>query len=233
MKLHVTDLGDGPRLAILLHGGTVDSRIWHHLGPRMAAAGWRVLTPDLRGHGQSPRGSYSIEEWADDLVDNLPSGADLIVGHSLGGTVLSLAVERLRPRRAVYAEPGFEHDVKPAGYFARKKAALATLTGPELAAAEPGWTAGDVEAFLAGMRCCDPAVLDSVGALADRHTNYVPSTAVVPSLLLVAERGSVVRPQTAHLLSTRGFEVRTVPGVGHNLQLDHPDSFLRAIGVPA
>lgn len=60
---------------------------------------------DLRGHGTSERGEYSPELFAKDLVDTFPEGAELAVGHSLGGLALSLAVAELRPRRAVFIDP--------------------------------------------------------------------------------------------------------------------------------
>ncbi|MFC9219322.1 alpha/beta fold hydrolase [Streptomyces hygroscopicus] len=233
MKLHTRIQGDGPRTALLVHGGTVDSRVWNSLAPRVAALGYTVLAPDLRGHGLSPRGSYSPEAWADDLVESLPESAggtvDVAIGHSLGATVLSLAVKRLRPRRAVYAEPGFEHDVKPPEYFARIRSALSSIRANDLLVGHPKWTPADAEAFAAGVALCDPAVLDAVADLSRRHTNYVPERAETPSLLLLAGIGSVVRPAAAGLLADRGFEVATLPEAGHDLQLDDPDGFLSVL----
>ena len=67
-----------------------------------------VTTVDLRGHGASDRSDdYGIDAFADDLVETLPTGLDLVVGHSLGGTVLERAVGRLAPAHALYLDPGF------------------------------------------------------------------------------------------------------------------------------
>ncbi|MEX3099544.1 alpha/beta fold hydrolase [Streptomyces sp. ST1020] len=107
MKLHTQEWGTGPRTAALIHGIMSDHRTWHRVGPALAAQGYRVIAVDLRGHGASPRGPYSAESWADDLTETLPPGLDLALGHSLGAMALALAVERLTPARAVYADPAW------------------------------------------------------------------------------------------------------------------------------
>src|SRR5215831_11292952 len=92
MKLNVREWGTGDRFAVLIHGITSDSTGWRRLGPDLAGRGYHVLAPDLRGHGLSPRGDYSPEAWADDVVESLPARPELALGHSLGGIVLALAV---------------------------------------------------------------------------------------------------------------------------------------------
>src|SRR2546423_14922848 len=107
MKLHVQEWGSGDRVAVLIHGITSDSSGWHRFGSDLAARGYRVLAPDLRGHGRSPRGDYSPEAWAEDLLESVPAGPELALGHSLGGLTLAIAVARLRPARAVYEDPAW------------------------------------------------------------------------------------------------------------------------------
>lgn len=85
---------DAPAI-VLLHGSSWHSRQFDRLGARLSAAGYRVVAPDLRGHGEhpSPRGDVShvgqLEEDLADLVAHLKlkeSGRTLIVaGHSSGG----------------------------------------------------------------------------------------------------------------------------------------------------
>jgi pimeloyl-ACP methyl ester carboxylesterase len=104
-RLYVHEWGDGDRAALLVHGITSDSGSWWQVGPELADRGYHVYAPHLRGHGHSPRGPYSVESWADDLVESVPDGPELAIGHSLGGLVLAAAVDRLRPRRAVYEDP--------------------------------------------------------------------------------------------------------------------------------
>src|ERR1700685_3993853 len=83
MKLNVHEWGIGDRTALLIHGLFADHQNWYRVGPALAERGYRVIAPDLRGHGASPRGTYSPELWAADLIESLPKNADLAIGHSL------------------------------------------------------------------------------------------------------------------------------------------------------
>ncbi|MGZ6827500.1 MAG: alpha/beta fold hydrolase, partial [Mycobacteriales bacterium] len=98
MRLHLRTWGTGPRSALLVHGFSDDATTWWQVGPALADRGFTVLAPDLRGHGLSPRGGgYALADLAADLVDTLPTGVELAVGHSLGAAVLALAVPALAP----------------------------------------------------------------------------------------------------------------------------------------
>lgn len=79
-----TALADGPEtgpLLILLHGLPRNSWEWHHQIPPMAAMGFRVIAPDLRGFcaGARPQGvdAYHVQEYADDI---------LAIADALGGS---------------------------------------------------------------------------------------------------------------------------------------------------
>ena len=81
---------------LLLHGGGQTRHAWSGTAERLAAAGRRAITLDLRGHGDSqwaPDGSYRLEAFAEDVravVAALNAPAALI-GASLGGLVILLA----------------------------------------------------------------------------------------------------------------------------------------------
>jgi pimeloyl-ACP methyl ester carboxylesterase len=84
------DEGSGEVL-LLIHGMASSSEAWRELIPRLAK-NYRVVAPDLLGHGQStkPRGDYSLGAfavWLRDLLDELGIARATIVGHSLGGGV--------------------------------------------------------------------------------------------------------------------------------------------------
>jgi pimeloyl-ACP methyl ester carboxylesterase len=84
------DEGSGEVL-LLIHGMAGSSDAWRELIPRLAKQ-YRVVAPDLIGHGQSvkPRGDYSLGAFAvslRDLLDELGIAQATIVGHSLGGGV--------------------------------------------------------------------------------------------------------------------------------------------------
>jgi len=84
------DVGSGEAL-LLLHGMAGSSDTWRAVIPQLSKK-YRVVAPDLLGHGQSakPRGDYSLGAFAvslRDLLDELGITRATIVGHSLGGGV--------------------------------------------------------------------------------------------------------------------------------------------------
>lgn len=84
--------------ALLLHGFNDAAGTWDLVAPRLAAAGLRVLAPDLRGFGEGARvgdgGYYHFPDYVfdvADLVDALCADTPVhVVGHSMGGSVTTL-----------------------------------------------------------------------------------------------------------------------------------------------
>ncbi|MFI9102966.1 alpha/beta fold hydrolase [Streptomyces fildesensis] len=81
---------------VLLHGGGQTRHAWDRTGPRLAALGWRVIAPDLRGHGTSEwsaDGDYSLDLFAGDVRALVAEVGDrpVLVGASLGGLSSLLA----------------------------------------------------------------------------------------------------------------------------------------------
>ena len=226
MKLHVREWGGGDRTAVLIHGITGDSSSWRRLGPDLAARGYRVLAPDLRGHGLSPRGDYGPQSWADDLVESVPARPELALGHSLGGLTLALAVERLRPDRAVYEDPAWHVPAERAGAAAAGFAVQKQWGRDEVVAANPRWPAADVDCKLAALERWDPGTL---AALEGGGWDHTPDRAVVPSLLQLADPSELVTPDRAERLRRAGFEVRVVPGAGHSIHRDDYEGFLAGL----
>ncbi|KZS83138.1 epoxide hydrolase [Mycobacterium persicum] len=91
VTIHVADAGpaDGPAV-MLVHGFPENWWEWHELIGPLAADGYRVLCPDLRGAGWSsaPRSRYLKSEMADDLatvLDRLGVEKVKLVAHDWGG----------------------------------------------------------------------------------------------------------------------------------------------------
>lgn len=89
-------VGSGPAL-VLLHGIGSRGVSWIPVAEELAAE-FRLVIPDLRGHGGSskPESGYLISDYADDLeaiLNALGLERPLIIGHSLGGmTALEWAI---------------------------------------------------------------------------------------------------------------------------------------------
>ena len=102
MLLDFDDDGPGPAV-VLLHGFPMDRSIWAHQRASVGAI-YRLITPDLRGHGRSaaPDGIYTIDAMADDVIETLDAlqlTEPLVLGGlSLGGYV-ALSIARRYPER--------------------------------------------------------------------------------------------------------------------------------------
>ncbi|TXL85659.1 alpha/beta hydrolase [Streptomyces sp. IB2014 016-6] len=231
MRLHTHTWGDGDRVALLVHGIMADHRTWRRVGPELAARGLRVIAVDLRGHGASGRGPYGPGDFADDLVETLPAGAEVAIGHSLGGMALALAVERLAPRRAVYCDPAWHLPGPAAGAVGSegpaRLAAGKTLSREEISALNPRWEDVDVDLEVASLAVWDEGT--AYGIAPAFGADLRPARPVVPSLVTIADPSPMVSPADVLELRARGFEVRTVKGAGHTAHRDDFGAFMAAL----
>jgi epoxide hydrolase 4 len=92
-RLHYVEAGDGP-LIVLLHGFPEFWFGWRQQIRPLAAAGFRVVAPDMRGYNLSskPEGvaAYDAGSVADDirgLIRERGAESALLVGHDWGGSV--------------------------------------------------------------------------------------------------------------------------------------------------
>lgn len=117
-RLAYYELGDpGARPVVLIHG--LFSNAWTNWiryghAARIVEAGFRLIMPDLRGHGQSGAphdpAAYPPDILAEDgaaLIAHLGLTDYDLGGYSLGGrTVLRMLVRGARPRRAILSGMG-------------------------------------------------------------------------------------------------------------------------------
>jgi pimeloyl-ACP methyl ester carboxylesterase len=90
LSLRVVEEGTGPPV-LLLHGFPDSADMWRHQIPVLAAAGFRVVAPDLRGFGESDKphstSAYAMRHILGDLrgvLDALRIGRVHVVGHDWG-----------------------------------------------------------------------------------------------------------------------------------------------------
>ena len=145
VEIFYRDEGEG-RAVVLLHGHTLDHRVFDGLSEDLLGAGFRVIRPDLRGHGRStrpPRGYHWSDHAADVEAVLDATGVDraAVVGFSLGGGVaLELTVERservgdlvlmspVMPDRPF--DPEFMANLKAVAGVARTEGIRAAMEGP-------------------------------------------------------------------------------------------------------
>ncbi|MFD2615616.1 alpha/beta fold hydrolase [Paenibacillus gansuensis] len=90
LELAYVEEGQGEPV-LLLHGFCGSSRYFEKFIP-LLSGDYRIIAPDLRGHGQSsvPQGPYAIEAMAADirgLMEALNIEKAHLLGHSLGGYI--------------------------------------------------------------------------------------------------------------------------------------------------
>jgi len=104
-KLFYKEEGSGSPPLVLLHGGGDNNWVWNRQVPHFSKF-YRVITPDLKGHGASdkPQGHYSMRGFADEvnqLFDKLLGKEKFVLcGHSVGGLVaLTYAIDPVFSKR--------------------------------------------------------------------------------------------------------------------------------------
>jgi pimeloyl-ACP methyl ester carboxylesterase len=130
LELAYREMGTG-RPLVLIHGYFSTAMVnWVRYGhaAKLVARGYRVIMPDLRGHGDSARPHdavfYPRDVLADDglaLVEHLKLTDYDLGGYSLGGrTTVRMLARGASPRRAIIAGMGLEgiiHTEGRGGHF--------------------------------------------------------------------------------------------------------------------
>jgi epoxide hydrolase A/B len=104
IRMHIAEQGGGPTV-LLCHGFPELWYSWRHQLRALAAAGYHVVAPDMRGYGQTDRPEqieqYTLLHMVGDMVgllDALGIARAVIAGHDWGANVAWLAAQ-LRPDR--------------------------------------------------------------------------------------------------------------------------------------
>ena len=239
--------GDGP--LVVLVPGMGDLRAgFRFLVPALAAAGHRVATTDLRGHGDSDAtfSSYGDVETEGDLTALLEvlGGPAVLGGNSMGaGAAALVAADRPELVRGLVLLGPFLRD--PASSQLARWAYRVVLT--------PAWAALAWRSYLpklyAGRRPADfAAYLDTVVAALGRpgHARAFSRTARTTHAPVEARLGAVVAPtlvvmgecdpdfpdpraEADWIARTLGAEVVMVPDAGHYPQSQQPELTTAAV----
>lgn len=221
------EAGRGPAV-VLAHGLGVSADYWWRVGPPLAAAGFRVLAPDLPGFGRTPgpRRGLSVPEQSRALLDwtdamSLP--APVLVGHSLScQAAVELAAARPdRVRALVLAAPtgarrrfpllrqllGLVQDVP------RESLSLAALVA---------------QAYL---RAGIPRIWHTWRRGVEEHPLDVAHRVPAPALVVLGERDPVVPLEYAEQLASAlpAGRLAVVPGAAHAVMFNGAEGFNRAV----
>jgi 3-oxoadipate enol-lactonase len=242
------DAGRGP-VVVLLHGFPFDRSMWRAQSERLAGS-FRVVAPDLRGHGgTSTTGEPStMEEMAEDLaalLDELNVPRAVVCGLSMGGYV-ALAFYRAHPERVralVLADTRPQADAEEARRTREETARRALGEGmepiadamlPKLLSPRTRERAPEVvERLRAMMTGVSPrgAAAALRGMALRRDQTDTLSKIDVSTLVVVGSDDVITPPSDAEAMHQRVGSSRLVviEGAGHVSNLERPDEFNRAL----
>jgi pimeloyl-ACP methyl ester carboxylesterase len=246
VELAYDSQGEGPAL-VLLHAFPCSGQMWVAQRAALAADGWRVVTPDLRGFGASPLGSDSpsLDRMADDVLavlDRLGVDRCVLGGLSMGGYV-AMALLRRRPEvvaglvladtkatadppaavanreriAASVSAAGSAGDVLRESVVPALLGATTVATRPDVVATVDRFVAAASADAVAWAQRAMAARPDSLPTLADTH---------VPALVVWGDEDALSpRPDAEAMLAAlpRGTGVE-LPGSGHLTALEVPEA---------
>ena len=251
-KLFYTTLGSGPAV-VLLHPTPMNHRFWLPVAERLAAR-YRVIVPDLRGHGQSElgEGPITVEKLAADagrLLDHLEIGRALFGGCSIGGYTL-YEIWRTMPQSVeglafCCSRPQADTDAtraKRAETIARVRergtaefieSNLETLMGPT---ARRRWPEKVAEAREMMQAVPAESVIAVQQGLAARPDSVVTArTLRVPCCVIAAGEDGGSTPADMRLLAEQirnggyGAEYNEIPEAGHFAPFEQPELVARIL----
>jgi len=247
--LAYSDRGKGLPL-VLIHGFPLCRKMWLPQAEALAKAGCRIITPDLRGLGESGlvAGTVSMDDYADDMValmDHLGIDKAVFGGMSMGGYVLFNLLERYpdrvaapifittkaggdddaaKSRRTALAEACRVQGILPvADAFRTILFAPATLTdNPALVADVSGW-----------VDATDPrGAAAALIAMRDRK-DCVPLLGSIsqPALVIGADQDQASLVENSRIIADGlpDGELCILHGGGHMVNLEQPRGFNEAI----
>lgn len=246
LRIHYLAQGFGP-VVLLLHGLGSCGEDWLLLQAPALRQRYRVLMPDLRGHGWSdvPPGPYTVPQMADDMAGFLDAvGADSahVVGLSLGGAIAqALAVRHPERVRSLVLVNTFAH-LRPKGWAEWRRtlvrflvplvnlARYARMEAEELFP-RPGQRGLRRVAF---QRLCStqPAGFRAALLAAARYDGRRDLARIrVPTLVVAGLEDTVVPLRAKEELAARipGARLVTVPRSGHATPTDQPVLFNRLL----
>ncbi|PYV57743.1 MAG: alpha/beta hydrolase [Acidobacteria bacterium] len=235
--------GDGPPV-LLLHPFPVHHEFWK---PTMEALSgrYRLILPDLRGHGDSEVGSgpATMEKHARDLariLDDIQIPRVVFVGVSIGGYAFFEFWRRFRERvtAVVLCNTKAQADTADAraGRLRAAEEVMQKGTGPFIESMVPkllGKSTIDsrpdlVDGALRMMRKMSPEGVAQVQrGMANRPDSVSELKSInVPTLLITGDEDLSTGPPEAELMhqNISGSEIRVVPRAGHYAAWEQPET---------
>jgi pimeloyl-ACP methyl ester carboxylesterase len=237
VRLYYEVHGEGPAL-ILTHGYSATAQMWAgQIDP--LAPHFKVVTWDMRGHGQSDypqdQGAYSEEATVADmaaLLDAVDARDAVVGGLSLGG-YMSLAFHATHPERTralliIDTGPGYKNDQARDGWNAN---AIARAERYE-AEGFGDLSRASAEVRLARHRDASGLARAARGMLTQKNARVIESLPgiAVPSLVVVGADDTPFLAASDYMAAKiPGARKAVIPNAGHSANIDQPALFNAAV----
>lgn len=243
IELAYEEQGQGEAV-VLLHGFCGSSAYWESIIPELAKD-YRVIAPDLRGHGDSAVsvGTYSMELFAEDikqLLDALDISQATLLGHSLGGYITLAFAEKYSDRLKAFGlihstglpdtEEAKQNRYKGAERIGNEgmKPFIADLVPKLFAPSNHGAMKDAMEkAKQIGESTSPEGAQNALKGMAERiNRNAVIASTGLPVLLVAGEEDQVVSPDKTFSVEQQLLTTVTLPHVGHMSMYEGPNKLV-------
>ncbi len=248
ITLAYNDTGQGLPL-VFLHAFPLNRTMW---APQEEALSrkFRVITVDLRGHGESdaPLWRYTLDQFADDvrsLLDHLSVPRAVLVGLSMGGYLIFSCYRRFpdRIKALVLADTRAEAD-KPEvltwrfelaqRVYRQGPSAVADEMGPKLLSPTTIATRPDLVEHVRKIILSTQVsgIVGDLMAIAERpdSTGLLPGI-TCPTLVVVGDRDVLTTAAENERIAKAipGAKLEIIPEAGHLSNLEQPELFNKAV----
>lgn len=248
VHLAYDDRGTGTPI-VFLHAFPLNRTMWATQAGALSKR-FRVITVDLRGHGESdaPLWRYTLDQFADDvtaLLDRLSIRQAVMAGLSMGGYIL-FAMYRRHPDRIqglIFADTRAEADQPTQVTWRFNLAQNVYKVGPKAVADEmvpkllcPA-TVQKNPALVERVRAIIMStpisgIVGDLMAIAERpDSTPLLSTIICPALVLVGDQDTLTSPEENKRIADgiAGARLEVIPGAGHLSNMEQPEIFNRAV----
>ena len=229
-------VGNGEPTLVFVHGWSCDKSYWNDQ-VRTFSPKYKVVTIDLAGHGESgsERKNYTMELFGEDVaavVNKLKLDKVILIGHSMGGSVIIEAAKRLKGKVIGLVGADTYQNFKDGWTTEQKEGFLKTITEKFVDV-----TKGFVKSMF-------PKTADSVlvNRIADDMSSALPQVALsamrnlffydpipalneiqLPIISINCDMYPIAIEENKKYVDS--FNVKMMKGVGHFVMLEDPQKF--------
>ncbi len=248
VQIAYEDRGEGTPV-LFVHGYPLSRAMWEAQAQALSPR-FRVITVDLRGHGESdaPLWLYTMDRFAEDLkilLDHLSIDRVVMAGFSMGGYITFAFYRRYKEqvRAIILADTRPQADGaegKKARFQAAQTArlkgagAIAEAMIPKLMTPQSAQDRPDLVQKVRAMITATPVegIAGDLMAMSERPDSTPLLERVdCPTLVVVGEQDVLTPPADAKLMADRikKSQIEIIPEAGHLANMEQPDRFNRVV----